>query len=186
MKHTVNGTILVGLLMMAALICACKKNKPESNGDGPVTQHIDCVNNLKEIGLAFKLWAGEHNGRFPFQVSTNAGGTMELCLPDVVGFDGNSCLHFKMLYGNDGLNSPLLLVCPQDTSKQAITNWQSLTAENVTYRLRTGTNVSDANPHEILAVCPVDGNILYCDGTVKESPQYLKNNPAATNGMHVQ
>jgi|APCry1669193181_1035450.scaffolds.fasta_scaffold19140_2 hypothetical protein len=185
MKQTVNGIVAAGLTM-CALMCACKKDKPESNGDGPVAQHIDCVNNLKEIGSAFKLWEGNHNGRFPFQVSTNAGGTMELCMPDMVGFDGNSYLHFKVLSGDDGLKTPLLLVCPQDTSKQAITNWQSLTAKNVTYRLRADTNASDADQHQILAVCPVDGNILYCDGTVKESTQYLKNNPAATNSMHVQ
>jgi hypothetical protein len=41
-----------------------------------------------------------------------------------------------------------------------------LTAANVTYRLRSGTNIGDTHPREILAVCPVDGNTLYCDGTV--------------------
>jgi hypothetical protein len=59
---------------------------------------------------------------------------------------------------------PLLLACPQDGSKRAASNWVNLGSENVTYRLRSGTNVSDTNPHEILAVCPIDGNILYCDG----------------------
>jgi hypothetical protein len=41
--------------------------------------------------------------------------------------------------------------------------------------LRAGTNVCDTNPHEILAVCPVDGNILYCDGTVLGKNDNLPN-----------
>ena len=78
--------------------------------------------------------------------------------------------HFSAaVYTNDGeLTVPLLLICPQDHSKQAAANWESLRAENITCRFHFGTNVSDANPHEILAVCPIDGNVLYCDGHVEE------------------
>ena len=40
----------------------------------------DCANNLKEIGIAFKTWALDHNDQFPFNVSTNSGGTLR-CAP---------------------------------------------------------------------------------------------------------
>jgi hypothetical protein len=131
-------------------------------------QKISCINNLKQIGLAFRIWEGDHGDQYPFNISTNAGGTLELCALGKDGFDRNTFLHFKAMRGDDYLRAPLLLVCPQDRSKKAATNWASLGPENVTYRLRSGKNVSDANPHAILAVCPVDGNILYCDGTVSD------------------
>ena len=129
-------------------------------------QHISCVNNLKQIGLAFRIWAGDNNDQYPFNASTNAGGTLELCDRDANGFERNSFLHF--LVASNELSTPLVLHCPQDRSKTATRDWGGLSASNVTYRLLSGTNVSDANPHAILAVCPMDGNVLYCDGTVME------------------
>ena len=151
--------------MSASFLVGCDR----SYQDERKVQQISCVNNLKQIGLAFKIWAGDHGDKYPFQISTNAGGTLEFCAVSKDGFDSNSFLHFKAMAGEDYLKVPLLVVCPQDKSKNAATNWASLRPENVTYRLRSGVNVGDAFPHEILAVCPVDGNILYCDGTVKES-----------------
>ena len=138
-------------------------------------QHISCVNNLKQIGLAFKLWAGDNGDKFPFQASTNAGGTLELCNRDTNGFDRNSLAHF--LVASNELSTPLRLCCPHDRSITPVVDWSKLSASNVTYRLRTDYKVSDANPGEILAVCPIDGNILYCDGSVsgeegKPEPAY--------------
>ena len=142
-------------------------------------QKINCVNNLKQIGLAFKIWAIDHGDQYNFNVSTNAGGTMELCAVGKDGFDHNSFLHFKAMTGDELLRVPLLLVCPQDRSKKAATNWASLGPENVTYRLRSGTNASDANTHAILAVCPIDGNVLYCDGTVLDKNGQPAQSPEA-------
>ena len=36
-----------------------------------------CINQLKEIGIAFQTWALDNSAHFPFNVSTNSGGTME-------------------------------------------------------------------------------------------------------------
>jgi hypothetical protein len=35
-----------------------------------------CVRNLKECSLALLIWAGDNDEKFPFQVSTNQGGSM--------------------------------------------------------------------------------------------------------------
>ena len=35
---------------------------------------IGCVSNLKQIGLAFKIWAGDQQDRFPMAVSDTDGG----------------------------------------------------------------------------------------------------------------
>ena len=39
----------------------------------------------------------------------------------------------------------------------------------LTYRIRSGAQLNDTNATEVLAVCPYDGNALYCDGMVKEA-----------------
>lgn len=39
---------------------------------------INCINNLKQVGLSFRLWANDNGGKFPMQVSLTNGGTMEL------------------------------------------------------------------------------------------------------------
>src|ERR1044071_4217613 len=44
----------------------------------PTTLRKECINNLKNIGLAFRISATDCNDRFPFEQSTNNGGTMEL------------------------------------------------------------------------------------------------------------
>ena len=131
-------------------------------GPPPVS---DCQNNLRQIGLALKVWALEHNDQFPFNVSTNAGGSLELCSRDNEGFEKNPIPHLQVI-AND-LSTPTFLVCPKD-SKHAAADFSSLRLENISYRFRTGTNVNDNNPQEILAVCPIHGNVLYCDGNVRK------------------
>jgi prepilin-type processing-associated H-X9-DG protein len=134
-------------------------------GEGQKAVHITCVNNLKQIGLCFRILSDDR-GNYPFNVSTNAGGTLELCAMGKDGFDSNAALHLKAL--SNELVTPIVLICPQDSSKKVAVDFQSLGPANVSYRLRTGTNISEANPRTVLLVCPIDGNILYCDGSVAE------------------
>ncbi len=128
-------------------------------------QSINCSNNLKQIGLAFRTWAIDNNDQFPFNVSTNNGGTLELCLPGSDGFDRNAAFHFRVM--SNELSTPRILVCPADTKKPAALDFQSLQAANVSYQLRSGTNVNDTNPEQVLAVCPIHNNVLRCDGSVQ-------------------
>ena len=130
----------------------------------PRAQRVNCVNNLKQIGLAFKTWAIDNNDQFPFNVGTNAGGTRELCSLADNGFDKNAYLHFRVM--SNELSVPLILVCPKDHSRKAARDFSSLRPENVSYLLHSGTNFTDGNPSANLAVCSVHGNILHCDGSV--------------------
>ena len=134
----------------------------------PPPAKITCANNMKQIGVEMKTWALDHGDQFPFNVSTNAGGTMELCARGPDGFDTNALLHFRALAGDYLLSTPLLLVCPQDHSKRAVTNVALLGIANVSYRLRTDTNVTPDHARAVLLVCPVHGSYVLCDGTFVE------------------
>ena len=165
MKKKITHAAII-ILMATVSGCSEKKEAPSGAGNKRVAQKINCVNNLKMIGIAFRVWAGDHQGHYPCNTSTNDGGTMESSPSGPGDFDTNAILYLRNMRGEDELTTPLLLVCPQDTSWQAVRDWDKLQAENITYRFRAGYKISPANPHEILAVCPIDGNTLYCDGTV--------------------
>jgi hypothetical protein len=121
---------------------------------------------MKMIGLSFRTWAIDNDDSFPFNVSTNKGGTLELCQPDSDGFDRNAAFHFRVM--SNELSTPKILVCPADTGKKAALNFESLQPENVSYQVCSGTNVSDVNPDTVLAICPIHNNVALCDGSVQQ------------------
>lgn len=127
-------------------------------------QSISCMNNMKQIGLAYLVWAGDNNDKFPFNVGTAKGGTLELCDRGDDGYDRNSFRHFLVM--SNELSTPKILVCPSDSSKHAAVNFGQLESENVSYQVRSGSNINESNPNEILVYCPIHHHILRVDGSV--------------------
>ncbi len=132
-------------------------------------QEVNCMNNLKQVGLAFKVWELSHGDQYPFNVSTNTGGTAELSARGSDGFEKNVLLNFMVL--SNELNTPKILICPGDSGKVAAWSFAGLQAANLSYRLRSGTNVNDMHPQEVLVVCPIHGTELMCDGSVQRRPR---------------
>jgi hypothetical protein len=133
--------------------------------DWPRAQRINCENNLKQIGVAFRTWALDNADKYPCNVATNAGGVMEVCATGVDGFVNDPAPVFQVM--SNELSILLILVCPHDKSKTPATDFPTLTVGNITYRLRSGPKISDTKPTNILGVCPACGNVLLCDGSVR-------------------
>ena len=129
-------------------------------------------NNLKQIAVAFRMWEGDHGDKYPWNVSQTKGGVQELCQTGTDGFEKNPAAVFMVM--SNELSTPRILVCPNDPGKQPAADFQHLTANNISYELRTGTNVSDSNPEEILAVDPINGIVLHCDGSVQKDISYKR------------
>ncbi len=159
----ISSLMSIALLAMLLPALSAAKNK---------AQIINSTNNLKIIGLAFQIWAGDNNDQFPFNVSQAQGGTLELCDPDSNGFEKNPAPIFMVI--SNELEDTKFLVCPNDKTKKVAANFASLTANNISYQLRTGTNVNANNPMEILAVDPINGIVLYCDGRVERDLHFKK------------
>ena len=166
-RNTIRVVVAVVLFIPCALYIGWAVERSRRVHCEAVARHPDCVNNLRQIGLAFRVFAIDNGGRFPFNLSTKSGGTLELCQRGSDGFDSNAAIHFQL--ASNELSTPRLLVCPKDHSRKPAATFSLLTAVNVTYRLRTGTNITEGGPRQLLADCPIDGNKLYSDGSLMDS-----------------
>jgi type II secretory pathway pseudopilin PulG len=106
---------------------------------GNNAKRINCENNLKLVGLAYIIWAGDNGDKFPMQVSITNGGTMDLAAT------GNVGATFRVM--SNELKTPKILYCPADKGRTAATNFQTgFNNENVSYfvSLEANTNTSHA------------------------------------------
>ena len=156
------ASIVMTLILAGLLLPALARAKSKA-------QRIHCSNNLKQVGLSFRTWGIDHADRFPFNVPAQEGGTLEFCARGTDGFDANAWRHLQVL--SNELSTPKILVCPADSSKQPASDFISFGPGNVSYQVRSGTNIDDTHPDELLARCPIHNNELLCDGSVMQRPK---------------
>src|ERR1019366_831281 len=155
----------MGYVSLLATVILCGMLLPALSQAKDKAQRISCANNMKQIGLAFRVWAIDHDDKFPFNVSTNKGGTLELCMLGSDGFDRNAALHFQVM--SNELSTPKILVCPADGKRQPALDFLGLQPAYVSYKLRTGSDINETHPDQILAICPIHNNVLRSDGSVQ-------------------
>ena len=134
------GTIIISTLLVLAglLLPALAKAKSRA-------QSINCMSNMKMVGLAAPLWSGDHNDKFP---------------PDFLTLSNE-------------LTTPKYLVCPGDSTKTAVTNWaQFRAAQNVSYEFlrpnrKEPLDLAAAGQTVVLR-CPIHGNEGMADGSVHQ------------------
>jgi len=167
------------------------KGADEDGWSWEKAQTIRCVNNLKQIGIATRIYAIDNQDRFSWQVPQSQGGTAEIAQPrsdtdallDNDGkpiFDANAWQHFLAL--SNELSNPKVLRCPNDESRTQANTFQSTPSKwagsipfdknSVSYWLRTDPEVDEARPDEVMVVCPHhDGqyNILFTDSSVLQT-----------------
>lgn len=102
---------------------------------------VACINNVKQIGLAFRVWEGDHNDKYPMELSETNGGTMEFtCGP-------NEYRHFQVM--SNELSTPKVLICPIDKERSVAMNFDHLSNSNLSFFVQIAVN--DSNPNMILA-----------------------------------
>jgi prepilin-type N-terminal cleavage/methylation domain-containing protein/prepilin-type processing-associated H-X9-DG protein len=97
---------------------------------------LACRANLIQVRACELMWARDHLDRFPSQVSTNQGGTLEYLAT------GRLDLHYQALQLY--LPSVKVVCCPADT-RIATTNYASLKNENISYFASLDASPSNAS-----------------------------------------
>jgi type II secretory pathway pseudopilin PulG len=77
---------------------------------------IYCNNNLKQLGTAYRLWAGDHHDLVPAEASMTNGGWSELLTNSDAG---QYCwTNYAVMWKEVG-RSPKIVICPADERKPA-------------------------------------------------------------------
>ena len=100
-------------------------------------QSMTCVNNMKQIGLAARLWANDHEGVFP---------------QDFISM-------------KDELGTPKILICPGETTATKVTEWPQLNRASISYRFMN-SNGNENEPEKVLVTCPIHLHVGLSDGSV--------------------
>lgn len=121
--------------MAALLLPALAKAKSRS-------QTIACVNNMKQVALAARLWSNDHKEVLP---------------PDFISMKAE-------------LGSPRLLICPSDKSRTVAADWSQFDASlNASYEfLLPGAKEGDVFD-QVVFRCPIHNNSAMGDGSVQQN-----------------
>ena len=132
-ERSADGFSLVELLVVIAIIgILAALLLPALSGGKKRAQRIVCENNLRQLGLAFQMFAHDHNSKFPMQVPSGDGGSQEFAENGFL-VPGNFYFgyrHFQPL--GIFLETPKILICPADT-RTAATNFAALQNANISY-----------------------------------------------------
>ena len=84
-------------------------------------QKINCVNNLKQVGISYRIWEGDNNDRYPQAVTSAQGGAQDYCTHggnnSTTGTAATSAYNPGMVFlvMSNELATPKILFCPSDT-----------------------------------------------------------------------
>lgn len=125
--------ILAGLLLPALARAKAKAAR------------INCVSNLKQVGLGFRLYSNDHTDKFPWAVAVADDGA-----------SGQSALQQFVICSNE-FNSPKILTCNSDTRTKKATTWVSGNAGSIFNEDTThlsyfiGDSADESKPQTILS-----------------------------------
>jgi prepilin-type N-terminal cleavage/methylation domain-containing protein len=133
---------ILAALLLPALAAAKRK-----------AQRINCVSNIKQVGIAFRLWEGDNGDRYPMAVSTLQNGAREK-----IYTAGNTPNGTPTTYGltnvfvvmSNELSTPKILYCPSDSARSATTNFPSLANDNQSFSYFVCGDAMETYPQMIM------------------------------------
>lgn len=141
--HKAGITLLEVIVLMAILavlgffLVQNQRRRPTR-----LSKRIMCVNNLKQIGLATRVWAMDHGDTYPAGTALTNGGTMGH------RYFSQPWVHYRPM--SNELNTPWILVCPADPQMKPLRAFgSSFGSNNVSYFV--GVDAEEVSPSMFLS-----------------------------------
>jgi prepilin-type N-terminal cleavage/methylation domain-containing protein/prepilin-type processing-associated H-X9-DG protein len=103
-------------------------------------RRIACVSNLRQVGLAFRMWGNDNEDRFPWRVPAADGGSQTL---------PQAWMHFAVI--SNEISTPKVFRCNSDISRDRSYDWSNtsdgfLTMQNQALSYFVGLDSDDSLP----------------------------------------
>ena len=119
--------IAIIAILAALLLPALAKAKAKA-------MSTTCLNNQKQIGLAFRMWGNENGDKYPMQLLASQGGPAMIA-PDTTlasdPVDNQPAMYRAFMVMSNELSTPRMLWCPLDKFHYVATNWVEKTTANL-------------------------------------------------------
>ncbi|HTY87040.1 MAG TPA: prepilin-type N-terminal cleavage/methylation domain-containing protein [Candidatus Acidoferrum sp.] len=116
LKQTKAFTLIELLVVIAIIAILAALLLPALAAAKRKAQRINCVSNLKQDGIAFRLWEGDNNDRYPMAVSTTYGGMKERIYTTGATPQAYNVNAVFVVMSNE-LSTPKILYCPADNGQ---------------------------------------------------------------------
>jgi len=140
-RNTAALTLLEVIVIIAVLVVLIGLLLPALSRAKPRSSRMSCVNHLKQLGLAARIFSTDNEEMFPWQVSTNSGGSREYR-----DFPNSAFRHFVAM--SNELSTPNVLLCPEDKERTTANNWL-IGNQNISYFL--GLDAKESQPQVLLS-----------------------------------
>jgi hypothetical protein len=117
-----------------------------SNRNQPYSARISCINNLKQIGTASRIWSNDNGDRYPALQSVAKGGWSDLLTN---ANQGSLCWTNYAIMLNEFGQSARVLVCPED-ERQPVASFSNFVS-NLHLSYLIGVTSDDTQPQSLLA-----------------------------------